>query len=91
MKLPPESDPPMDSELTSKPESETRGHHLAPHETLELHELLAFQANNLARQKMVTGKIHDPALCALYLEAISAGERCICELMEALKARAPLG
>ncbi|WP_245632696.1 hypothetical protein [Alicyclobacillus kakegawensis] len=89
MKLPPESGMTMDSDLAAEPEWKTRGgHRLAPHETLELHELLAFQANHLARHKKAAAKIHDPALCELYLEAIAAGERCIYELMGALKARA---
>jgi hypothetical protein len=89
VKLPPESRFPANPDPTSQPDAaENRGAYcLAPHETLELHELLAFHANRLIRQKEAVGKIRDPDLCALYHYSIAATERCVCELMDALRSR----
>lgn len=55
--------------------------HLAWHETLELHELTAFQANALVGFKSKLGAIPDPALKALYAEAIRNVETNLRELL----------
>ncbi|BCJ88486.1 coat protein F [Effusibacillus dendaii] len=61
--------------------------HLAPHETLELHEILAFKTNGLMRQKMALPHIHDPELRRLYMESMTATERHIREIVELLQHR----
>lgn len=55
--------------------------HLAWHETLELHELTAFQANGLMKMKQSLPQIEDPTLKALYTEAINGVETHLRELL----------
>ncbi|GIO37435.1 spore coat protein F [Paenibacillus antibioticophila] len=55
--------------------------HLAWHETLELHELVAFQSNFLMGFKMNIGSVHDPELKNLYAEAIKSLEQNLTELL----------
>ncbi|SET60422.1 spore coat protein [Paenibacillus sp. NFR01] len=56
--------------------------HLAWHETMELHELTAFQSNQLMLFKMVHDDVKDPQLHALYLEAIKGTEQNLKELLQ---------
>lgn len=55
--------------------------HLAWHETLELHELVAMQANTLMDFKMNFPKIQDPALRGLYSEAIQGVQQNLKDLL----------
>lgn len=55
--------------------------HLAWHETLEIHELTAFQANHLMGFKMSLQDIRDPELHGLYAEAIQGVEQNLRELL----------
>ncbi|EHB48565.1 MULTISPECIES: spore coat protein [Paenibacillus] len=64
--------------------------HLAWHETLEMHELTAFQANNLMGFKMALGDIQDPQLHSLYIEAIQGVENNLKELLQYFP-EAPVG
>ncbi|OXB85712.1 MULTISPECIES: spore coat protein [Geobacillus] len=58
------------------------GHrHLAWHETLELHELIAFQANALMKMKKAVGNIDCPELKRLYVETIQGLEMNVRELL----------
>lgn len=63
-------------------ESRPQSTHLAWHETLELHELTAFQSNQLMLFKMVHDDVKDPQLHALYLETIKAVESNLQELLQ---------
>lgn len=63
-------------------ESRQQHPHLAWHETLELHELTAYQSNQLTLFKMVLEDVKDPQLHALYLETISAVEMNLKELLQ---------
>ncbi|MEC2074941.1 spore coat protein [Metabacillus fastidiosus] len=54
---------------------------LAWHETLELHELVAFQSNGLMKLKMMVKKIDDPELKRIYIKAIKDIELNIRELL----------
>ncbi|MCF2946445.1 spore coat protein [Paenibacillus tarimensis] len=56
--------------------------HLAWHETLELHELTAFQSNCLMAFKMNVPDIKDPTLRALYAETIDTVENNLKELIQ---------
>lgn len=56
--------------------------HLAWHETLELHELVAFQASQLVAFKKKFPSLQDPALKALYAEAIQNLEMNLQELLQ---------
>ncbi|MGM1049228.1 MAG: spore coat protein [Bacillota bacterium] len=56
--------------------------HLAWHETLEIHELTAYQSNNLMNFKMVVDDIKDAKLRALYVEAIKSVEMNLKELLQ---------
>lgn len=56
--------------------------HLAWHETMELHELTAFQTNQLENFKMVVNDVSNPQLRALYLEAIKSLEHNLKELLQ---------
>lgn len=56
--------------------------HLAWHETLEMHELVAGQSNDLICLKMDIGKVTDPQLHALYKEAIMCLEQNIKDLLK---------
>ncbi|EPZ52888.1 hypothetical protein [Alicyclobacillus acidoterrestris] len=58
---------------------------LAPHETLELHELLASNSIGLAKHKSTLRKIQDPELRQLYFMCIQQGEKRIQELAAFLK------
>ncbi|MEW9109585.1 MAG: spore coat protein [Cytobacillus gottheilii] len=56
--------------------------HLAWHETLEIHELTAFQSIGLMKLKTAYGKVKDPALKELYEQAINGLSANIRELLE---------
>lgn len=56
--------------------------HLAWHETLELHELVAFQTGQLVSFKKKLPTLQDPGLRALYTEAVITIERNLCELLQ---------
>ncbi|WP_237167783.1 spore coat protein [Paenibacillus yonginensis] len=56
--------------------------HLAWHETLELHELTAFQSNHLVLFKMLLTDVTDPELKALYVETIKCIEGNLKELLK---------
>lgn len=60
------------------------GHHqtLAWHETLEIHELVAFQAIGLMKLKMGLQHIEDPALQTIYLQTIKELEMNLNELLQ---------
>ncbi|MFC4601808.1 spore coat protein [Cohnella hongkongensis] len=64
-----------------------KGHekHLAWHETMEIHELVAFQSNCLMDLKMNIAQVKDPALKALYEEAIAGLEHHLKELVPYFK------
>ncbi|AWB46818.1 spore coat protein [Paenibacillus sp. CAA11] len=55
--------------------------HLAWHETLDMHELVAFQANGLMKLKRSVKEVRDPALRGLYIQAIQALENNLRELL----------
>lgn len=55
--------------------------HLAWHETLEIHELVAFQANGLIKLKKLVREINEPTLQSLYLTAITSIEKNLRELL----------
>jgi spore coat protein F len=55
--------------------------HLAWHETMEIHELVAFQSNSLMDLKMNISNIKDPALRGLYADAIKGIEQNLKELL----------
>lgn len=56
--------------------------HLAWHETLELHELVAFQTGQLISFKKKLPSLQDPALRTLYTEAIQGLEQNLRELLQ---------
>lgn len=64
---------------------------LAMHETLELHELLAMQSNDLVEGKKMAGKVTDPALRKLYLECTQQTESYINDILKLLPARPIMG
>jgi spore coat protein F len=66
--------------------TETR-RHLAPHETLELHELLAFKNVNLYNMKKALPHITDPELKQIYAECIHVCDSHIRELASLLQHR----
>jgi spore coat protein F len=55
--------------------------HLAWHETLELHELIAFQANALMKMKKAVGKVECPVLKSIYAHTIEGVETNLRELL----------
>lgn len=55
--------------------------HLAWHETLEMHEVTAFQSNYLMEFKMNLDDVKDPQLHALYAETIHSLEQHLEELL----------
>lgn len=55
--------------------------HLAWHETLELHELVAFQSTQLVGCKKKLPSIQDPALRSLYTETIKCLEQNLRDLL----------
>src|SRR5688572_7677675 len=59
-----------------------RPNHLAWHETMELHELVVFQAIGLMKLKKFIGEVKDPALRRLYAETIRGLETNLRELLE---------
>jgi spore coat protein F len=61
------------------PEEERRS--LAWHETLELHELVAFQSNGLMKLKRTIEKVTDPELKAIYRKSIMDIEGNLKELL----------
>ena len=56
--------------------------HLAWHETLELHELVASQANALMKLKKAYPKIKDPILKTLYKQMINSLTQNLMELLQ---------
>ncbi len=60
---------------------------LAPHETLELHETLAFLTAGVYKQKTSIAKITDPALRALSMQSIAAMEKNMLEIIALLQNR----
>lgn len=58
-----------------------RPNHLAWHETLELHELVAFQSFGLMRLKKFIGEVNDRELRGLYEETIKGLETNLTELL----------
>ncbi|AIQ67689.1 spore coat protein [Paenibacillus graminis] len=56
--------------------------HLAWHETMEMHELTAYQSNQLIHFKMTVDDVKDPQLHALYVEAIQSVEQNLKELLQ---------
>lgn len=62
---------------------------LAWHETLDMHELVAFQANGLIKLKRSINEIRDPMLRNLYAQTIRALETNLRELI-AFYPRAPV-
>lgn len=56
--------------------------HLAWHETLEIHELVASQSLGLMKLKKSVGEVKDSKLRSLYLSAIKNMERNIEELLQ---------
>ncbi|MCY7831614.1 spore coat protein CotF [Bacillus spizizenii] len=54
---------------------------LAWHETLEMHELVAFQSNGLIKLKKMIGEVKDPQLRQLYSVSIQAVEQNLRELL----------
>jgi len=63
--------------------------HLAWHETLELHELVAYQTAHLMAFKKKLPTLQDPSLRALYAETIASLEKNLRELL-AFYPRAPI-
>ena len=55
---------------------------LAWHETLEVHELTASQANSLIKMKMSVKKITDPELRSIYLQSIDTLEDNLSDLLQ---------
>lgn len=55
--------------------------HLAWHETLDMHELVALQANSLIRLKQTLNAVTDPALRNLYVQTIRALDSNLRELL----------
>lgn len=55
---------------------------LAWHETLELHELTAFQSHVLMKCKMALRKVPDPTLQNIYIESIQILENNLKELLQ---------
>jgi similar to spore coat protein len=60
---------------------------LAPHETLELHELLVLKTTSLVKLKETVVKVVDPQLQQLYLQHIQVTQQQIVELMNLLENR----
>jgi spore coat protein F len=58
-----------------------RASHLAWHETLELHELVAYQSNQLTALKMFAPDVKNAKLHLLYQEAIACIENNLKELL----------
>ncbi|WP_339216147.1 spore coat protein [Ornithinibacillus sp. FSL M8-0202] len=56
--------------------------HLAWHETLEIHELVAFQSVGLMKLKKAIGSVEDPRLRTLYQNTIQGLERNLQELLQ---------
>src|SRR4051794_19107227 len=55
--------------------------HLAWHETLDMHELVAFQTNGLMKLKKAVHDVNDPDLKKLYFQTIQAIESNLRELL----------
>lgn len=66
-------------------EDHKRPNHLAWHETLDMHELLAFQAIGLIKVKKAFPEVTDPALKNLYTQAIEGLSKNIRELFRSSK------
>ena len=58
-----------------------RPNHLAWHETLELHELVAFQSFGLMKLKKFISEVKDPALHSIYAHTIQGLETNLHELL----------
>jgi spore coat protein F len=65
--------------------------HLAWHETMELHETVAFQSNSLTDFKMNLMNIKDPQLKKIYMDAIASIEQNLTELLPYFKAAPVVG
>ena len=63
---------------------------LAPHETLQLHEMLAYKTVGLVKLKMNAGLVENPELRQMYLQTIGRTEQEVCELAALLENRALL-
>lgn len=63
-------------------EEERQPETLAWHETLELHELVAFQTNGIFKLKKSVCHITDPKLKELYIYSIGALEKNVMELLQ---------
>lgn len=64
--------------------------HLAWHETLEIHELVAFQSNGLQKLKKSLPEVTDPELKRLYQKAVQGTTRNLRDLLEFFPEMAPL-
>jgi spore coat protein F len=62
--------------------SDERPAHLAWHETLELHEMVAMQATALMKCKLFVGEVKDSTLMHLYNQSIADLEHNLKELMK---------
>lgn len=62
--------------------SDRRPNHLAWHETLELHELVAFQSVGLIKLKKSIGEIKDRELRSIYNQTIKGLEENLRELLQ---------
>lgn len=62
--------------------------HLAPHESMDIHELLNFKTICLAKSKMMQGLVFDQDLKALMQKDVEQSIRAIADL-ESLYERAP--
>jgi spore coat protein F len=67
--------------MNYQPVRNTHPQSLAWHETLELHEIVAFQSNGLMQLKKAIGKISDAELKSLYREAIKGIQSNLQELL----------
>ncbi|RYL90309.1 spore coat protein [Sporolactobacillus sp. THM19-2] len=56
--------------------------HLAWHETLDMHELVAFQSISLMRLKFASPMVHDPELKQIYTKAIDGISNNLRELLQ---------
>jgi similar to spore coat protein len=63
--------------------------HLAPHESLEIHEILNFKTLCLAKSKMMQGLVFDQDLKALMQKDVEQSIQAISDL-QSLYTRAPI-
>lgn len=67
------------------------GRRLAPHETLEIHELLAYKSTGLVKLKQTYPRIADPELKQLYAQTIRETEDSIRSLLGLFQTYRPYG